>query len=145
MLLKRSKKNTKCVSAANEELTAAKHKLMLLAKVKAVQDAAAGAHTNHEVLNGQLVTVTAVPDISGGRPRLTLRYLSFYGEGDALAKDGWSLKERCRREVGEGLGKHATMTKAGMECDLVICGEWIKVVEGKGGNGGVCVEACVTR
>nr|GFB83940.1 hypothetical protein [Tanacetum cinerariifolium] len=30
MLLKRSKKNTKCVSAANEELTAAKHKLMLL-------------------------------------------------------------------------------------------------------------------
>nr|GFA72228.1 hypothetical protein [Tanacetum cinerariifolium] len=30
MLLKRSKENTKCVSAANEELTAAKHKLMLL-------------------------------------------------------------------------------------------------------------------
>nr|GEY83830.1 hypothetical protein [Tanacetum cinerariifolium] len=30
MLLKRSKKNTKCVSAANEKLTAAKHKLMLL-------------------------------------------------------------------------------------------------------------------
>nr|GEV53215.1 hypothetical protein [Tanacetum cinerariifolium] len=29
-LLKRSKKNTKCVSAANEELTAAKHELMLL-------------------------------------------------------------------------------------------------------------------
>nr|GFC20722.1 integrase, catalytic region, zinc finger, CCHC-type, peptidase aspartic, catalytic [Tanacetum cinerariifolium] len=26
----RSKKNTKCVNAANEELTAAKHKLMLL-------------------------------------------------------------------------------------------------------------------
>nr|GFB12424.1 hypothetical protein [Tanacetum cinerariifolium] len=42
MLLKRSKKNTKCVSAANEELTAAKQKLMMLAKVKAVQDAAAG-------------------------------------------------------------------------------------------------------
>nr|GEX99661.1 hypothetical protein [Tanacetum cinerariifolium] len=30
MLSKRSKKNTKCVNAANEELTAAKHKLMLL-------------------------------------------------------------------------------------------------------------------
>nr|GEX82018.1 hypothetical protein [Tanacetum cinerariifolium] len=30
MLLKRSKKNTKCVSAASEELTAAKHKLMSL-------------------------------------------------------------------------------------------------------------------
>nr|GEX53995.1 hypothetical protein [Tanacetum cinerariifolium] len=30
MLLIRSEKNTKCVSAANEELTAAKHKLMLL-------------------------------------------------------------------------------------------------------------------
>nr|GEX83513.1 hypothetical protein [Tanacetum cinerariifolium] len=30
MLLKRPKKNTMCVSAANEELTAAKHKLMLL-------------------------------------------------------------------------------------------------------------------
>nr|GEW49098.1 hypothetical protein [Tanacetum cinerariifolium] len=30
MLSKRSRKNTKCVNAANEELTAAKHKLMLL-------------------------------------------------------------------------------------------------------------------
>nr|GFB08832.1 hypothetical protein [Tanacetum cinerariifolium] len=30
MLLKRSKENTKCVSAAGEELTAAKHKLILL-------------------------------------------------------------------------------------------------------------------
>nr|GEW57481.1 retrovirus-related Pol polyprotein from transposon TNT 1-94 [Tanacetum cinerariifolium] len=30
MLSKRSKKNTKCVNAVNEELTAAKHKLMLL-------------------------------------------------------------------------------------------------------------------
>nr|GEV89909.1 retrovirus-related Pol polyprotein from transposon TNT 1-94 [Tanacetum cinerariifolium] len=30
MLSKRSKKNTKCVNAADEELTAAKHKLMLL-------------------------------------------------------------------------------------------------------------------
>nr|GEY98075.1 hypothetical protein [Tanacetum cinerariifolium] len=30
MLLRRSKKNTKCVNAVNEELTAAKHKLMLL-------------------------------------------------------------------------------------------------------------------
>nr|GEY76973.1 hypothetical protein [Tanacetum cinerariifolium] len=30
MLLKRSKENTKCFSAANEELTVAKHKLMLL-------------------------------------------------------------------------------------------------------------------
>nr|GEZ20004.1 hypothetical protein [Tanacetum cinerariifolium] len=29
-LLRRSKRNTKCVNAANEELTAAKHKLMLL-------------------------------------------------------------------------------------------------------------------
>nr|GFC75013.1 hypothetical protein [Tanacetum cinerariifolium] len=33
---KRSKENTKCVNAASEELTAAKHKL-ILAKVKAVQ------------------------------------------------------------------------------------------------------------
>nr|GFA12056.1 ribonuclease H-like domain-containing protein [Tanacetum cinerariifolium] len=30
MLLKRPKENTKCVSAAGEELTAAKHKLVLL-------------------------------------------------------------------------------------------------------------------
>nr|GFC54325.1 hypothetical protein [Tanacetum cinerariifolium] len=30
MLSKRSRKNTKCVNAADEELTAAKHKLMLL-------------------------------------------------------------------------------------------------------------------
>nr|GFC77747.1 hypothetical protein [Tanacetum cinerariifolium] len=30
MLLKRPKENTKCVSAAGEELTAAKHKLKLL-------------------------------------------------------------------------------------------------------------------
>nr|GEU85426.1 putative ribonuclease H-like domain-containing protein [Tanacetum cinerariifolium] len=40
MLLKRSKKNTKCVSAANEELTAAKHNL----KLKLFKDAAAVAH-----------------------------------------------------------------------------------------------------
>nr|GFA81875.1 retrovirus-related Pol polyprotein from transposon TNT 1-94 [Tanacetum cinerariifolium] len=32
MLLKRSKKNTKCVNAANKELIAAKHKLMMLIK-----------------------------------------------------------------------------------------------------------------
>nr|GEZ02765.1 hypothetical protein [Tanacetum cinerariifolium] len=40
--LERSKKNTKCISAANEELTAAKHKLMLLMLVK--DAAAAVAH-----------------------------------------------------------------------------------------------------
>nr|GFA24660.1 hypothetical protein [Tanacetum cinerariifolium] len=40
MLLKRSKENTKCVSAAGEELTAAKHKLILL-ELKLVRDAAA--------------------------------------------------------------------------------------------------------
>nr|GEW15620.1 hypothetical protein [Tanacetum cinerariifolium] len=40
MLLKRSKENTKCVSAAGEELTAAKHKLEL----KLFRDAAAAAH-----------------------------------------------------------------------------------------------------
>nr|GFC47445.1 hypothetical protein [Tanacetum cinerariifolium] len=39
MLLKRSKENTKCVSAAGEELTAAKHKLEL----KLFRDAAAAA------------------------------------------------------------------------------------------------------
>nr|GFA92167.1 hypothetical protein [Tanacetum cinerariifolium] len=39
---KRSKENTKCVSAANEELTAVKHKLML--KLKLFKDAAAVAH-----------------------------------------------------------------------------------------------------
>nr|GFA55508.1 hypothetical protein [Tanacetum cinerariifolium] len=38
MLSKRSKKNTKCVNATNEELTAAKHKLMLLAKIELVKD-----------------------------------------------------------------------------------------------------------
>nr|GEW10965.1 ribonuclease H-like domain-containing protein [Tanacetum cinerariifolium] len=36
MLSKRSRKNTKCVNAANEELTAAKHKLMLLVIVSIV-------------------------------------------------------------------------------------------------------------
>nr|GFB54215.1 hypothetical protein [Tanacetum cinerariifolium] len=40
MLLKRSKENTKCVSAAAEELTAAKHKLEL----KLFRNAAAAAH-----------------------------------------------------------------------------------------------------
>nr|GEV94243.1 hypothetical protein [Tanacetum cinerariifolium] len=46
-----SKKNTKCVSAANEELTAAKHKLMMLSnvdaarlKLKLFKNAAAVAH-----------------------------------------------------------------------------------------------------
>nr|GEX87532.1 hypothetical protein [Tanacetum cinerariifolium] len=34
MLSKRSRKNTKCVNAANEELTAAKHKLMLLMRIE---------------------------------------------------------------------------------------------------------------
>nr|GEZ58996.1 hypothetical protein [Tanacetum cinerariifolium] len=40
MLSKRSKKNTKCVNAVNEELTAAKHKLMLL-KLKLFKNIAA--------------------------------------------------------------------------------------------------------
>nr|GEZ65524.1 hypothetical protein [Tanacetum cinerariifolium] len=40
MLLKRPKGNTKCVSAAGEELTAAKHKLKLL-ELKLFRDAAA--------------------------------------------------------------------------------------------------------
>nr|GEZ11457.1 Gag-Pol polyprotein [Tanacetum cinerariifolium] len=51
MLLKRSKRNTKCVSAANEELTVVKHKLMMLSnvdaarlKLKLFKDAAAIAH-----------------------------------------------------------------------------------------------------
>nr|GEX36063.1 hypothetical protein [Tanacetum cinerariifolium] len=34
MLSKRSKKNTKCVNAVSEELTAAKHKLMLLMRIE---------------------------------------------------------------------------------------------------------------
>nr|GEV90810.1 hypothetical protein [Tanacetum cinerariifolium] len=42
MLLKRSKKNTKCVSAANEEFTAAKHNL----KLKLFKDVAAVVHAN---------------------------------------------------------------------------------------------------
>nr|GFB71220.1 hypothetical protein [Tanacetum cinerariifolium] len=40
MLLKRSKENTKCVSAAGEELTAAEHKLIML-ELKLFRDAAA--------------------------------------------------------------------------------------------------------
>nr|GEY11825.1 ribonuclease H-like domain-containing protein [Tanacetum cinerariifolium] len=43
MLLKRSKENTKCVSAAGEELIAVKHKLILL-ELKLFKDAAAAAH-----------------------------------------------------------------------------------------------------
>nr|GEZ08836.1 hypothetical protein [Tanacetum cinerariifolium] len=43
MLLRRPKENTKCVSAAGEELTAAKHKLILL-ELKLFRDAAAAAH-----------------------------------------------------------------------------------------------------
>nr|GEX49006.1 putative reverse transcriptase domain-containing protein [Tanacetum cinerariifolium] len=45
---RRSKKNTKCVSAANEELTADKHKLMLL-KLKLFKDAAGVAHAKNEI------------------------------------------------------------------------------------------------
>nr|GEX42713.1 hypothetical protein [Tanacetum cinerariifolium] len=37
MLSKRSKKNTKCVNVADEELTAAKHKLMLLSNINAAR------------------------------------------------------------------------------------------------------------
>nr|GEW57928.1 retrovirus-related Pol polyprotein from transposon TNT 1-94 [Tanacetum cinerariifolium] len=37
MLSKRSKKNTKCVNAVNEELTVAKHKLMLLSNINAAR------------------------------------------------------------------------------------------------------------
>nr|GEV46213.1 hypothetical protein [Tanacetum cinerariifolium] len=37
MLSKRSRKNTKCVNAADEELTAAKHKLMLLSNINAAR------------------------------------------------------------------------------------------------------------
>nr|GEX61075.1 hypothetical protein [Tanacetum cinerariifolium] len=40
MLSKSSRKNTKCVNAANEELTAAKHKLMML-KLKLFKNIAA--------------------------------------------------------------------------------------------------------
>nr|GEW69196.1 hypothetical protein [Tanacetum cinerariifolium] len=46
--LLRSKKNTKCISAVNEELTAAKHKLMLLMLFK---DDAAVAHVNPQVVS----------------------------------------------------------------------------------------------
>nr|GEV88954.1 hypothetical protein [Tanacetum cinerariifolium] len=42
MLSRRSKKNTKCVNAVNEELTVAKHKLMIL-KLKLFKDIAAAA------------------------------------------------------------------------------------------------------
>nr|GEV63372.1 hypothetical protein [Tanacetum cinerariifolium] len=54
MLSKRSKKNTKCVSAANKELTAAKHKLMLLSKVKAVKDVAAVADVNLKIYESKV-------------------------------------------------------------------------------------------
>nr|GEX63420.1 alpha/beta hydrolases superfamily protein [Tanacetum cinerariifolium] len=47
MLLKRSKENTKCVGAAGEKLTAAKHKLEL----KLLRDAAAAAHMNPRVVS----------------------------------------------------------------------------------------------
>nr|GEY73104.1 hypothetical protein [Tanacetum cinerariifolium] len=62
MLLKRPKENTKCVSAAGEELTAAKHKLELKLfkdaaaaahmklKLKLFKDAAAVAHANPQVV-----------------------------------------------------------------------------------------------
>nr|GEZ12418.1 hypothetical protein [Tanacetum cinerariifolium] len=50
MLLKRSKENTKCVSAATEELTVAKHKLMML-KLKLFKDDAVVAHANPQVVS----------------------------------------------------------------------------------------------
>nr|GFB07998.1 hypothetical protein [Tanacetum cinerariifolium] len=50
MLLKRSKENTKCVSAAGEELTAAKHKLEL----KLFRDAAAAAHMNLKIYESEV-------------------------------------------------------------------------------------------
>nr|GEY31885.1 ribonuclease H-like domain-containing protein [Tanacetum cinerariifolium] len=53
MLSKRSKKNTKCVNAVSEELTAAKHKLMML-KLKLFKDAAVVAHAKLQKLVSQL-------------------------------------------------------------------------------------------
>nr|GEY75868.1 reverse transcriptase domain-containing protein [Tanacetum cinerariifolium] len=50
MLSKRSKKNTKCVNAADEELTAVKHKLMLL-KLKLFKDIAVAADMNESSSN----------------------------------------------------------------------------------------------
>nr|GEV43039.1 putative reverse transcriptase domain-containing protein [Tanacetum cinerariifolium] len=46
MLSKRSRKNTKCVNAADEELTAAKHKLMMLGVAKALAARDADRNTN---------------------------------------------------------------------------------------------------
>nr|GEU46087.1 DUF4219 domain-containing protein/UBN2 domain-containing protein [Tanacetum cinerariifolium] len=56
MLLKRPKENTKCVSAAGEKLTAAKHKLKLL-ELKLFRDAAAAAHMKRR----NVVSATKLP------------------------------------------------------------------------------------
>nr|GFA05575.1 hypothetical protein [Tanacetum cinerariifolium] len=58
----RPKENTKCVSAAGEELTAAKHKLKLL-ELKLFRDAAAAAHMNEDISAARqklMLLVTAV-------------------------------------------------------------------------------------
>nr|GEY94515.1 hypothetical protein [Tanacetum cinerariifolium] len=57
----RSKENTKCVSAAGEELTVAKHKLILL-ELKLFRDAAAAAHMNTNVANAPREPFVVKPD-----------------------------------------------------------------------------------
>nr|GEU54954.1 hypothetical protein [Tanacetum cinerariifolium] len=75
MLLKRSKKNTKCVSAANEKLTAAKHKLMLLSKVKAV-NAVADAKVKDPLSKGPPHHIIIIVNCTKKGIRNHLEYLS---------------------------------------------------------------------
>nr|GEZ77623.1 hypothetical protein [Tanacetum cinerariifolium] len=56
--IKRSKKNTKCVSAANEELTAAKHKLILRLKLFKDVDAVVDAKVKDPLSKGPLQVVS---------------------------------------------------------------------------------------
>nr|GEU86815.1 hypothetical protein [Tanacetum cinerariifolium] len=60
MLSKRSRKNTKCVNAANEELTVAKHKLMLL-KLKLFKNIAAADMKVKDKLSKGLPQVVSEP------------------------------------------------------------------------------------
>nr|GEU50539.1 hypothetical protein [Tanacetum cinerariifolium] len=68
MLSKRSRKNTKCVNAADEELTAAKHKLMLL-KLKLFKNiAAVDMKLSH--LNFDYINLLSNKDVVIGLPKL---------------------------------------------------------------------------
>nr|GEX86565.1 hypothetical protein [Tanacetum cinerariifolium] len=93
MLLKRSKENTKCVSVAGEELTAAKHKLEL----KLFRDAAVAHMNSIELANVAEALrdadwVSAMQDELDQFARLKVLRLVPRAEGKTIIKTKWIFK-----------------------------------------------------